>query len=80
MVIILSARKRCGNQPSSSSESNHAASQTARIKYVARRKFRKLSEMWNFAADGASLVSRSAIRIEQTESVPCGISAIPRAS
>ena len=29
MVIILSARRRCGNQPSSSSESNRAGSQTA---------------------------------------------------
>jgi len=80
MVIILSARKCCGDQPSSSSESDHAASQTARIKYLARRRFRKLSEMWKFARRWRRVVPRSAIRLEQTESVPCGISSILRAT
>lgn len=78
MVIIFSARKRCGDQLSSSSESGHAASQTARTKYVARRRFRKSSEMWNFARRWRGFAPRSTIRIEQTESVPCSIRTILR--
>lgn len=45
MVIILFARNRCGDQPSSNSESDQTPSQTARTKYVARRKVRKLFDM-----------------------------------
>ena len=66
MVIILSARKRCGDQPSSNSESDRAASQTAKIKHAIRRMFRKLSKMWDFARRWRGLVHRSSIQIEQT--------------
>jgi hypothetical protein len=78
MAIILSARKRCGDQPSSSSKSDRAASQTATTESVARRKDRKLSEMWNFALRWRGVVPGSAIRIETSESVPCGIGSIFR--
>ena len=52
-MIILSARKCCGDQPSSSSESDRATSQNAKAKHAIRRAFGKLSEMWDFARGGA---------------------------
>jgi hypothetical protein len=66
MVIILSARKCCGDQPSSSSERDRAASQNAQAKHAARRASRTLSEMWDFARWSGGLVPGSSIEIKQT--------------
>jgi len=66
MVIILSARKCCGDEPSISSESDRAASQNAKAKHAIRRTFRKLSEMRDFARWWGGLVPGSSIEVKQT--------------
>jgi hypothetical protein len=76
MVIILSARKYCGDQSSTSSESDRAASQNAKTKHSVQRTFRKLSEMWDFARPWRELVRHSFIQITQHSADPCGIRTI----
>src|SRR6266481_1163603 len=78
MVIILSARKCCEDQVSGNSESDHAASQTAKNKHAARRTFRKFAEMWDFARLWCGLVHRSSIQIKRTSAVSWGIRTILR--
>ena len=80
MVIILSARKCCGDQTSSSSETDRAASQTTKTKHAIPGTFRKLSEMWDFACRWRQLVPLSSIPIKQAWYGPCGIRTILRAA
>jgi hypothetical protein len=76
MVIILSARKLCGDQASSSSRSDHAASQSAKREHAAQRTFRKLSEMWDFTYRWRGLIHHSSLQLRQTHAVSCGIRTI----
>jgi hypothetical protein len=78
MVIILSARKCCGDRPSSNSESDCAASQDAKAKHAIRRTLGKLSKMYDFALQWRGLVRGGSRQIKQTRAVSCGIRTILR--
>jgi hypothetical protein len=65
MVIIVSARECCGDQPSSSLERDRAGKETPKAKHAAYQVFRKFSEMPDFPSPWRGLVLHSSIHIKQ---------------